>query len=171
MNDFTIGENIEKNELFKLIDNYNYKELSSYIQDEDNEIWNIFVEDNKNCLHYACQNGSLKMIIFIITQLKIRLGINSYFNGITDSCMNNINILKYFVNSQTRKEGYTPLHYAILSFNSFIEINPQQNINMIKFLLLNYADPNIKTKLNQNVLHLCAISNNTNALVLFKEKY
>jgi len=171
INDFTIGENIEKNELFKLIDNYNYKELSSYIQDEDNEIWNIFVEDNKNCLHYACQNGSLKMIIFIITQLKIRLGINSYFNGITDSCMNNINILKYFVNSQTRKEGYTPLHYAILSFNSFIEINPQQNINMIKFLLLNYADPNIKTKLNQNVLHLCAISNNTNALVLFKEKY
>ena len=168
INTFNEGE---KNKLFELIDNNQYNELSSYIQDEGNEIWNIFIDDKKNCLHYSCEKGKEKMIIFIITQLKIRLGLNSYFNNINDNFINNLNIFKYFINSKTKKEGYTPLHFAILSFNNYIETNSQQNINIIKILLSNYADPNIKTKSNQTVLHLCAISNNTNALVLFKEKY
>jgi hypothetical protein len=30
-----------KPKLFELIDDYNFTELSSYIQDEKNEIWNI----------------------------------------------------------------------------------------------------------------------------------
>lgn len=161
----------DKNELFKLIDNYNYKELSSYIQDENNEIWNIFIEDNKNCLHYSCEKGDEKMVIFIVIQLKIRLGINDYFNNNSDNLNKNINIFKYFVNSKTKINEYTPLHYAILSYDSLFQLSSQQNINLIKFLLLNYANIKIKTKSNQNVLHLCAISNNTNALVLFKEKY
>ena len=161
----------EKNQLFDLIDNYKYKELSSYIQQEDNKIWNIFIEDNKNCLHYTCEKGNEKMAIFVITQLKIRLGLNSNFENINDNFSNNLNILKYFINSKTKKEGYTPLHYAILSFNTSILVNSQENINFIKFLLLNHSDHNIKTGKNQNLLHLCAISNNSNALVLFKEKY
>jgi len=161
----------DQKELFKLIDNNNYKELSSYIQDKNNDIWNIFIEDNKNCLHYSCEKGDEKMIIFIIIQLKIRLGINDHFNNKSDSLIKNINIFKYFINSKTKNNGYTPLHYAILSYDSLFQLSTQQNINIIKFLLSNYADVKIKTKSNQNVLHLCAISNNTNALVLFKEKY
>ena len=161
----------EKNKLFELIDNNQYKELSTFIQDEGNEIWNIFIDDKINCLHYTCKKGELKMIIFIITQLKIRLGLNSFFNNINDNYKNNLNIFKYFINSKTKGEGYTPLHYAILSFNNYREENSQQNINIIKFLLSNYADPNLTTKTNQTVLHLCAMSNNTNGLVLFKEKY
>ena len=161
----------DKKELFKLIDNYNYKELSSYIQDKNNEIWNIFIEDNKNCLHYTCEKGDEKMIVFIIIQLKIRLGINDCFNNKSDNLIKNINIFKYFINSKAKSNGYTPLHYAILSYDSLFQLSTQQNINIIKFLLSNYADIKIKTKSNQNVLHLCAISNNTNALVLFKEKY
>ena len=161
----------DKPELFELIDNYDFTALSSYIQDTKNEIWNIVIEDNKNCLHYACENGNEKMIIFIITQLKIRLGINSYFITKSDTYDKNINLFKYFVNSQTKNQGYTPLHLAILSFSSSLYVTYQQNINIIKFLLENNADPGINTKQNQNVLHLCAISNNANALVLFKEKY
>ena len=161
----------DKKELFKLIDNYNYKELSSYIQDKNNEIWNIFIEDNKNCLHYSCEKGDEKMIIFIIIQLKIRLGINDCFNNKSDNLIKNINIFNYFINSKTKSNGYTPLHYAILSYDSLFQITTQQNINIIKFLLSNYSNVKIKTRSNQNVLHLCAISNNTNALVLFKEKY
>ena len=161
----------DQKELFKLIDNNNYKELSSYIQDKNNDIWNIFIEDNKNCLHYSCEKGDEKMIIFIIIQLKIRLGINDHFNNKSDNLIKNINIFKYFINSKTKSNGYTPLHYAILSFDSLFQLSTQQNINIIKFLLSNYADVKIKTKSNQNVLHLCAISNNANALVLFKEKY
>ncbi len=161
----------DKPELFELIDNYDFTALSSYIQDTKNEIWNIVIEDNKNCLHYTCENGNEKMIIFIITQLKIRLGINSYFITKSDTYDKNINLFKYFVNSQTKNQGYTPLHLAILSFSSSLYVTYQQNINIIKFLLENNADPGINTKLNQNVLHLCAISNNANALVLFKEKY
>ena len=168
INTFTQKEN---NKLFELIDNNKYQELSIFIQDEENEIWNIYTEDKKNFLHYSCEKGNEKMIILIITQLKIRLGINSYFNNINDNFTNNMNIFKYFINSKTKKDGYTPLHYAILSFSSYINMNSQQNINIIKFLLLNHADPNIKTNSNLNILHLCAISNNTNALVLFKEKY
>ena len=160
-----------KPKLFELIDDYNFTELSSYIQDEKNEIWNILIEDNNNCLHYTCEKGNEKMIIFIITQLKIRLGINSNFITKNDTYDKNINLFKYFINSQTKSQGYTPLHNAILSFSSCIHNTPQQNINIIKFLLQNYSDTGIKTKSNQNVLHLCAISNNTNALVLFKEKY
>ena len=161
----------DKPELFELIDNYDFTALSSYIQDTKNEIWNIVIEDNKNCLHYTCENGNEKMIIFIITQLKIRLGINSYFITKSDTYDKNINLFKYFVNSQTKNQGYTPLHLAILSFSSSLYVTYQQNINIIKFLLENNADPGINTKQNQNVLHLCAISNNANALVLFKEKY
>lgn len=160
-----------KPELFELIDNYNFEELSSYIQDTKNEIWNIVIEDNKNCLHYTCEKGNEKMVIFIITQFKIRIGINSNFSTKNDIYDKNINLFKYFMNSQTINQGYTPLHLAILSFSSSLYVSPQQNISIIKFLLLNYADPGINTKLNQNVLHLCAISNNSNALVLFKEKY
>ena len=160
-----------KPKLFELIDDFNYAELSSFIQDEKNEIWNIVIENNKNCLHYTCENGFDKMLIFIITQIKIRLGINSNFITKNDIFEKNINLFKYLINSQTKNQGYTPLHYAILSFNSCYYITPQQNINIIKFLLWNYSDPEIKTELGQNVLHLCAISNNTNALVLFKEKY
>ena len=168
LNSFNAGDN---KKLFELIDNFDYEELQSFIQNEDNEIWNIFSEDNKNCLHYTCEKGNEKMIVFIVTQLKIRLGINTDIkNNIFDN-FKNVNIFKYFMNSKTKEEGYTPLHYAILSYNTWIQINPQQNINIILFLLSNYAEPTIKTKLNQNVLHLCAISNNTNALVLFKEKY
>ena len=169
--DLNISYEGENSQLLDLIDNYNYKELSSYIQEESNKIWNIIFEDNKNCLHYACEKGNEKMALFIIMQIKIRLGLNIYFENINDNFSDNLNILKYFINSKTKKEGKTPLHYAILSFNTSILVNPQENINFIKFLLLNHADPNIKTKLNQNLLHLCAISNNSNAFVLFKEKY
>ena len=161
----------ENKKIFELIDNDKFQELSTFIQDEENEIWNIYTEDKKNLLHYACEIGKETTIKLIITQLKIRLGINSYFNNINDNFSNSINLFKYFINSKTKKEGYTPLHYAILSFSSYINMNSQQNINIIKFLLLNQADPYIKTNSNLNVLHLCAISNNTNALVLFKEKY
>ena len=168
LNSFKVGKN---KKLFELIDDFDYKELQSFIQNEDNEIWNIFIEDNKNCLHYTCERGNEKMIVFIITQLKIRLGINPDFNNIYDDFNKKLNIFKYFMNSKSKKEGYTPLHYAILSFDSCIQINTQQNINIIYFLLSNFADPKIKTNLNQNVLHLCAISSNTNGLVLFKEKY
>ena len=161
----------ENKQIFELIDNDKFQELSSFIQDEENEIWNIYTEDNKNLLHYACEIGKEKMIKLIITQLKIRLGINSYFNNINYNFSNSLNLFKYFINSKTKKEGYTPLHYAILSFSSYINMNSQQNINIIKFLLLNHADPYIKTNSDLNALHLCAISNNTNALVLFKEKY
>ena len=161
----------ENKQIFELIDNDKFQELSSFIQDEENEIWNIYTEDNKNLLHYACEIGKEKMIKLIITQLKIRLGINSYFNNINDNFSKSLNLFKYFINSKTKKEGYTPLHYAILSFSSYINMNSQQNINIIKFLLLNHADPYIKTNSDLNALHLCAISNNTNALVLFKEKY
>ena len=161
----------ENKKIFELIDNDKFQELSSFIQDEENEIWNIYTEDKKNLLHYACEIGKEKIIKLIITQLKIRLGIDTYFNNINDNFSNSLNLFKYFINSKTKKEGYTPLHLAILSFSSYININSQQNINIIKFLLLNHADPYIKTNSDLNVLHLCAISNNTNALVLFKEKY
>ena len=161
----------EKPKLFELIDDYNYTELSSYIQDQNNEIWNILIEDNKNCLHYTCEKGMDKMIIFIITQLKIRLGINSNFITKNDTYDKNMNLFKYFINAQTKNQGYIPLHLAILSLSSCIHLSQQQNINIIKFLLTNYSNYEIKTKSNQNLLHLCAISNNTNALVLFKEKY
>ena len=160
-----------KGKLYELIDDYNYSELSSYIQDEANEIWNILIEDNKNCLHYTCEKGNEKMIYFIITQLKIRLGINNNFITKNENFDKNLNLFKYFINSKTKNQGYTPLHYAILSFNTCIHLNAQQNIKIIKFLLENYARIDINTNLNQNLLHLCAISNNTNALVLFKEKY
>ena len=162
----------ENKKIFELIDNDKFQELSSFIQDEENEIWNIYTEDKKNLLHYACEIGKEKIIKLIITQLKIRLGINTYFNNnINDNFSNSLSLFKYFINSKTKNEGYTPLHLAILSFSSYININSQQNINIIKFLLLNHADPYIKTNSDLNVLHLCAISNNTNALVLFKEKY
>ena len=160
-----------KPKLFDLIDDYNYKELSSYIQDNKNEIWNILIEDNKNCLHYTCEKGNEKMVIFIITQLKIRLGINSNFIKGDEISEKNINLFKYFINAQTIQEGYTPIHLAVLSFNNCFYVTPQQNINIIKFLLKNYSNYEINTKTNQNLLHLCAISNNINALVLFKEKY
>ena len=118
----------EKPKLFELIDDYNYIELSSYIQDKNNEIWNILIEDNKNCLHYTCEQGNDKMIIFIITQLKIRLGINSNFITNNDAYDKNINLFKYFINSRTKNQGYTPLHLAILSLSSCIHLTQQQNI-------------------------------------------
>ena len=165
--------------LFDLINHYKNSELSTYIQDEKNKIWNETIANNKNCLHYTCEKGNKQMIVFILTQLKIRLGIPDYLllsnnienNNINPDLQNKINIFKIFINSTTQKEGYTPLHYLILSFGKSIQMTSKDNLMLIKFLIDNGADISINTKTNQNVLHLSCISNNTNALVLFKEKY
>ena len=168
-----------KGELFNLIDHHKIAELSAYIQDENNKIWKEKIENNKNCLHYICEKGNKSMIVFILSQLKIRLGIPDYLllsdlhenKNINPDLQNKVNIYKVFINSTTLKEGYTPLHYLILSFGKSLQMNSKDNISLIKFLIDNGADVSIKTKTNQNVLHLSCISNNTNALVLFKEKY
>jgi palmitoyltransferase len=70
-------------------------------------------------------------------------------------------IYKNFLNSKTKKEGFTPLHF--LSYNG--------NIPLIKLIIENGAQVNFLSNTNLNLVHMSAKGNQTSSLIYFKEKY
>ena len=103
-------------------------------------------KNKKIVLHKSCILNNSNIIKCIIIELKKILKENEFKN---------------FINSKTKKEGLTSLHY--LSYNG--------NIKMIKFLIENGSEINILSNNNLNMIHMSAKGNQTNSLIYFKEKY
>lgn len=85
----------------------------------------------------------------MIDEMKIRLGVDAQKE------------IEKFVNSKSKRQGFTAMHYA--SFNG--------NIDIIEKLIKWRADIEVSNYRGLNVLHMAAQGNSPNTLVYFKEKY
>ena len=151
----------EINNIFLLVTQENTKELTSYILDKKNEIWNIKKGDDITILHQACVLDNFKLVKLIIESTKKRLNLDKDSSLSKEEKINNENILKNFINSKTEVEKLTPLHYA--SFRG--------NIPMIKYLIQNSANVLDITYNGLNMLHKAAQGNSPGAIVFFNKKY
>ena len=147
--------------IFQMIYQEKIKELSSYILDEKNEIWNIKRGDNITMLHSACVFDNFKIVKTIIEQTKKRLNLTPESSLSNEEKLENEKIFKNFINSQTETEHLTPLHYA--SFRG--------NMKIIKLLISNFADIKALTTNGLNMLHKAAQGNKPSAIIYYNKKY
>ena len=147
--------------IFQMIYQEKIKELSSYILNEKNEIWNIKRGDNITMLHSACVFDNYKIVKTIIEQTKKRLNLTPESSLSNEEKLENEKIFKNFINSQTETEHLTPLHYA--SFRG--------NMKIIKLLISNFADIKALTTNGLNMLHKAAQGNKPSAIIYYNKKY
>jgi palmitoyltransferase len=155
----TVPPEIEK--IFQLIYQEKIKELSSYILNEQNEIWNIKRGDNVTILHSACVFDNYKIVKIIVELTKKRLKLTPEFSLSNEEKEKNEKIFKNFINSKTQTEYLTPLHYA--SFRG--------NLKVMKLLISNHADINALSLNGLNMLHKAAQGNKPSAIIFYNKKY
>jgi palmitoyltransferase len=157
----TTAENPEVENIFKLVSEEKIVELTEYILNEKNEIWNVKRVDDLTVLHNACAIDKTKMVETIIEQTKKRLKLNSESILSPAERENNETIFKDFINAKTLGDNQTALHYA--SFRG--------NMKIIKLLIENHADINALTLGGYNMLHKAAQGNKPSAIIYFNKKY
>jgi palmitoyltransferase len=155
----TVPPEIEK--IFQLIYQEKIKELSSYILNEQNEIWNIKRGDNVTILHSACVFDNYKIVKIIVELTKKRLKLTPESSISNEEKEKNEKIFKNFINSKTQTEHLTPLHYA--SFRG--------NLKVMKLLISNHADINALSLNGLNMLHKAAQGNKPSAIIFYNKKY
>ena len=151
----------EVDNIFQLVYNEKINDLSNYVLNSKNQIWNIKRGDNITILHSACVLDNYKVVQTIIEKTKIRLKLTNEFIISEEEKSNNENIFKNFINSQTETEKLTPLHYA--SFRG--------NLQIIKLLIENSADINALSINGLNMLHKAAQGNKPSIIVYYNKKY
>ena len=150
---------IEK--IFNMVSEEKTEELTDYILNEENEIWNVKRGEDLTILHNVCAIDKTKMAEIIILQTKKRLHLTDDSTLLEEEKSENIEIFKNFINARTQGDNQTALHYA--SFRG--------NIKIIKLLIENYADVNAVTSNGYNMLHKAAQGNKPSAIVYFHKKY
>ena len=70
----------ELEKVFKFVLEEKIEDLTSYILNEENEIWNLTIDEDLTVLHKACAYDKTKVIEAIIEQTKIRLKLTSNFS-------------------------------------------------------------------------------------------
>ena len=150
---------IEK--IFNMVSEEKTEELTDYILNEENEIWNVKRGEDLTILHNVCAIDKTKMAEIIILQTKKRLHLTKDSTLLEEEKSENIEIFKNFINARTQGDNQTALHYA--SFRG--------NIKIIKLLIENYADVNAVTSNGYNMLHKAAQGNKPSAIVYFHKKY
>lgn len=155
----SVPPEIEK--IFQLVYQEKIQELSAFILDKNNEIWNVKRGDNITILHSACVFDNLKIVKTIIEQTKKRLNLTNESSLSNEEKSKNEKIFKNFINSQTEIEHLTPLHYA--SFRG--------NLKIIKLLISNYANVNALTLNGLNMLHKAAQGNKPSIIIYYNKNY
>ena len=151
---------IEK--IFKLVTQEKIDELTQFILDENNEIWNIKKKEDLTLLHNACIIDKFNVAETLIVQTKKRLHLSSKEDSITEEeKIKNETIFKNFINAKTEGDNLTALHYA--SFRG--------NIKMIKLLIENYAEINALSSHGINMIHKAAQGNKPSAIIYFNKKF
>ena len=150
---------IEK--IFNMVSEEKTEELTDYILNEENEIWNVKRGEDLTILHNVCAIDKTKLAEIIILQTKKRLHLTNDSTLLEEEKSENIEIFKNFINARTQGDNQTALHYA--SFRG--------NIKIIKLLIENYADVNAVTSNGYNMLHKAAQGNKPSAIVYFHKKY
>ena len=151
----------EFDKIFELITSDKVEEMSNFIINPENKIWEIKKAENLTVLHNACAVDKVDMIEAIIEKTKKRLGLYSQSNLTSEKKEENEKIFKDFINAKTDGDSQTALHYA--SFRG--------NIKVIKLLILNHAEINTLTFTGYNMIHKAAMGNKPSAIIFFNKKY
>ena len=151
----------EFDKIFDFISSNNIEEVSKFILNSENKVWEIKKSENLTVLHNACAVDKTDIIITIIEKTKIRLGLNSDNNLTSENKAENEKIFKDFINAKTDGDNQTALHYA--SFRG--------NIKIIKLLIANHAEINALTTTGYNMIHKAAMGNKPSAIIFFNKKY
>ena len=151
----------EVENVFTLVSEERIEELTQYILDEKNEIWNIKRIEDLTVLHNSCAIDKTQVTETIIEQTKKRLQLNPDSLLSPEEREKNEQIFKDFINAKTQGDNQTALHYA--SFRG--------NIKIIKLLIENHAEINALTSGGYNMLHKAAQGNKPSAIVYFNKKY
>ena len=151
---------VEAENIFQLIYQEKAEELSSFILDEKNEVWDIKRIGELTLLHSACIFDKTNIVEIIINDTKKRLKLISNDLSLEEKTKNK-KIFKEFINAKTEKDNLTALHYA--SFRG--------NIKTIKLLIENNAEINAQSSHGLNMLHKAAQGNQPSSIVYFYKKY
>ena len=147
--------------LFDLVNQEKIQELTSFILNEQNEVWNMKKGDDITILHNACVNDKFNLVKLIIDNTKKRLHLTPDSTLSSEEKSANEKIFKDFINAKTETEYLTALHYA--SFRG--------NIKIIKLLIENNAEVAAISYNGLNMLHKAAQGNQPSAIVYFNKKY
>jgi len=151
---------IEK--IFQLVIHEKIDELTQFILDEKNEVWNIKKKEDLTLLHNACIINKFSVVETLIVQTKKRLHLSAEEKSVSEEeKLKNEIIFKNFINAKTEGDNLTALHYA--SFRG--------NIEMIKLLIENYAEINALSSHGINMIHKAAQGNKPSAIIYFNKKY
>ncbi len=137
----SLSEISKEEEIFDYIENENVEKIKEMLSNKI-QIWDYHSKENDNStvLHI-----SVFKKYFYITELFL------------EYCKdNNKEGLKNFINEQNDL-GVTAIHYAAF----------RGNVKIIKLLIENGADINIKTKRQLNIIHYCAQGNKPSSLMYF----
>ena len=155
----SVSPEVEK--VFTLVSQENIEELTKYILNEQNQIWNLKRGEDLTILHNACAIDKTNVVETIIEQTKKRLKLSPEFSLSKEEKSQNLEIFKNFINAKTQIDNQTALHYA--SFRG--------NIKIIKLLIENYAEINVISSNGYNMLHKAAQGNKPSAIIYFNKKY
>ena len=151
----------EVENVFSLVSQEKIEELTEYILNEQNQIWNLKRGEDLTILHNACAIDKTNVIETIVEQTKKRLKLTPEFSLSEEEKSQNLEIFKNFINAKTQIDNQTALHYA--SFRG--------NIKIIKLLLENYAEINALSANGYNMIHKAAQGNKPSAIIFFNKKY
>ena len=151
----------EVENVFTLVSQEKIEELTEYILNEQNQIWNLKRGEDLTILHNACAIDKTNVIETIVEQTKKRLKLTPEFSLSEEEKSQNLEIFKNFINAKTQIDNQTALHYA--SFRG--------NIKIIKLLLENYAEINALSANGYNMIHKASQGNKPSAIIFFNKKY
>ena len=151
----------EYNEIFDSLSSKDTEKISQFILNKDINAWEVKKSENLTILHNACAIDNTNIIITIIEKMKIRLGLDKEEDLSPEEKSKNEEIFKDFINAKTDGDCQTALHYA--SFRG--------NIKIIKLLISNHAEINVRTKNGYNMIHKAAMGNKPSAIIYFNKKY
>lgn len=147
--------------IFQMIYQEKVEELSLFILNEKNKVWDIKRGDDLTLLHSACIFDKTNIVETIVNNTKKRLNLLSSDSLPLEEKTKDEKIFKDFINAKTEKDSLTALHYA--SFRG--------NIKIIKLLIENNAEINAVSSHGLNMLHKAAQGNQPSSIVYFNKKY
>jgi len=130
-------------ELFNSIHSDDFNTVKTYFIDSELQPWLLKNKEGCNPLHTACFRNFTLIAFSLIEETKPR----------TDAIT-----VKQFINEK-ESNGDPPIHYA----------SYRGNIELIKYLVENGADINVKNDKGLNVMHLASQGDSPASLVYFKE--
>ena len=134
--------NLNSDEFFDALNKNDENKVKSFFMDPSFKVWHLKDENNYTALHFSVLKSNYDLTVFIIDELKKRIGMSSN------------QTLENFINAKN-KEGFTALHYAVSN----------GNIKIVQLLKKFGANLEAVTNNGKNIMHLAAESNQPTMLI------